>query len=232
MEHLVQHLRGLAPTRYRSNEKEFQRSVDFHATMLAIAGQDLRQELQIILGTYEWLSRRLNDALELARVEQGRHGVKRMAEKSRQLVGVLHLYQKRKRIERVPVQLGPLFSVIRSDTAELALQRGVEHRLVPTGAVIVSDPVLIGSALENIVRNALRFTSSDGRVLLGVRQRGQRIHIEVHDTGIGIAADQFGEYLRHFIVWIQHSRMDLDWGYLLLGMRSSCSISRSRRAHA
>jgi hypothetical protein len=38
------------------NERDLRRSVDFHALLLAMAGHDLRQNLQIILSTYGWLS--------------------------------------------------------------------------------------------------------------------------------------------------------------------------------
>jgi K+-sensing histidine kinase KdpD len=34
------------------NRSALQRESDFHATLLAMAGHDLRQPLQVILGTY------------------------------------------------------------------------------------------------------------------------------------------------------------------------------------
>ena len=43
--------------------------------------------------------------------------------------------------------------------------------------------------LQNIVSNAVRYTRSGG-VLVGVRQRGATIRIDVADTGSGIAEDQ------------------------------------------
>jgi hypothetical protein len=40
-------------------ERELQRANDFHAVLLAVAGHDLREPLQVIMNAYDWLSRRL-----------------------------------------------------------------------------------------------------------------------------------------------------------------------------
>ncbi len=109
-----------------------------------------------------------------------------MAEQLRQLTSALCVYQQTGRVDLVPVRLGALFSVLRQNVAELALERRVELRVIPTRAVIASDPILLGSALENLVRNAVKFTAPGGRVLLGLRRCRRLVRIEVHDTGIGI----------------------------------------------
>ena len=59
-------------------------------------------------------------------------------------------------------------------------------RVVPTRAVVASDPVLLGSIIGNLGRNAVKFTPSGGQVVLGCRRVGSVVRIEVHDTGIGI----------------------------------------------
>ncbi len=93
-----------------------------------------------------------------------------MAEQLRQLTSALSVYQQTGQVEQIPVRLGALFSVLCENVAELALERRVELRVIPTRAVIASDPILLGSALENLVRNAVKFTGPAGRVLLGLRR--------------------------------------------------------------
>ena len=44
--------------RSECNDPDLRRSIDFHAVLLAMAGHDLRQHLQIILSSYGWLSAR------------------------------------------------------------------------------------------------------------------------------------------------------------------------------
>ncbi len=64
---------------------------------------------------------------------------------------------------------------------------------------VETDPHLLRRILQNFLSNALRYTSR-GRVLLGCRRRGQRLWIEVWDTGAGIAQEQqqrvFDEFVR------------------------------------
>ena len=122
------------------HERDFKRSVDFHAVLLTMAGHDLRQHLQVILGTYGWLSGKFMGAPEHEQIERGQRAVAQMAEQLRQLISALRLHQETGRIERVPVRLGPLFSTLGRNAAELALQQRVELRVVPTQAVVASDP--------------------------------------------------------------------------------------------
>ena len=60
-----------------------------------------------------------------------------------------------------------------------------------------TDPVLLGRVLENLVMNALRYTTR-GSVQIHVFDADEQVVVEVRDTGIGIAPDQldniFDEY--------------------------------------
>jgi signal transduction histidine kinase len=92
-----------------------------------------------------------------------------------------------------------LLDKIESTFSELANQKGLTLRIIPSCAWVRSDPILLERILLNLVSNAVRYTSSGG-VLVGCRMRGQRLRIEVSDTGPGIAEDQrqniFGEFYR------------------------------------
>ncbi len=198
MEPIVHQANQFGADRHQWYERDFKRTVDFHAVLLAMAGHDLRQHLQVILGTYGWLSGRVTGAPEHEQIERGQRAVAQMAEHLGQLISALRLHQETGRIEWVPVRLGPLFSVLGRNAAELALQRRVELRVVPTRAVVASDPVLLGSALENLIRNAVKFTAPGGRVLLGHRRCGGLVRIEVHDTGVGIPSERLDKIFGAF----------------------------------
>lgn len=76
-------------------------------------------------------------------------------------------------------------------------EKGIRFRVIPSREVIQSDPALLGRILRNLVSNALRYTSS-GAVLVGCRRRGDRLRIEVRDSGVGIAEDQQSAIFNEF----------------------------------
>jgi signal transduction histidine kinase/CheY-like chemotaxis protein len=79
----------------------------------------------------------------------------------------------------------------------VARAAGLELDFVRSGAWVRSDPYLLETVLRNLVSNAIRYTPR-GRVLVGCRRRREGLEIQVHDTGIGIAAEHldaiFGAY--------------------------------------
>jgi two-component system, OmpR family, phosphate regulon sensor histidine kinase PhoR len=179
------------------HDPDIRRSIDFHAVLLATAGHDLRQHLQIILNSYGWLSARATNNPERERA-RGQHAVMQMAEQLHQLVTALHIHQKTSQIAMVPVRLGRLFSIVGQETSKFAAERGVQLRVVPTRAMVASDPVLLRSVIGNLARNAVKYTASGGKVLLGCRRFGTVVRIEVHDTGVGIPSERLHKIFEAF----------------------------------
>lgn len=81
--------------------------------------------------------------------------------------------------------------------AQAAGEKGLRLRVVPSAAWVRSDAILLERILLNLVSNAVRYTS-EGGVLVGCRQRGETLRIEIWDSGPGIPEDQrqniFGEF--------------------------------------
>jgi signal transduction histidine kinase/FixJ family two-component response regulator len=90
------------------------------------------------------------------------------------------------------IALAGLFEAIALIETPAAQAKGLRLRVARTGAVVHTDPELLGQILHNLVANAVRYTERGG-VLLGcrrVRCNGRAaLRIEVHDTGIGIPAE-------------------------------------------
>jgi signal transduction histidine kinase/CheY-like chemotaxis protein len=89
--------------------------------------------------------------------------------------------------------LGPLIV----EHMVLASARGLDIRYLPSRAVVSSDPRLLRSIVQNFLSNAIRYTRTGG-ILLGCRQRGRTLRIEVWDTGPGIPADKLDEIFEEF----------------------------------
>lgn len=96
-----------------------------------------------------------------------------------------------------PLSIGRLFQRLSTDLSPLAAARGVELRFVPSSRTVLSDPVLLRSVAQNLVSNALKYTTG-GRVLVGVRADGGAVWLEVHDRGPGIAPADQGRIFNEF----------------------------------
>ena len=95
--------------------------------------------------------------------------------------------------------LGPLMESVTEDMAPLAARKGIRLDVVPSSIWVQSDPRYLLRSIQNLIVNAIQYTER-GRVLCGCRRRGERVVLEVWDTGIGIShSDQariFEEFTR------------------------------------
>jgi signal transduction histidine kinase len=179
-------------------ERQLQRANDFQTVLLAMAGHDLRQPLQTIMSTYEWLARRLSTDSEQEYLCRGRFAIMRLSEQLDLLVDALKLHEHSAKIQLAPVVLAPILVRLCGDNEELAERKCLNLRVCPCHAIVMSEPVLLEGILRNIIRNALKFTGPGGRVLVGCRRRGALMKIEVHDTGVGIPSDELAKVFEAF----------------------------------
>jgi Na+/proline symporter/signal transduction histidine kinase/CheY-like chemotaxis protein len=81
--------------------------------------------------------------------------------------------------------------------APLAREKGLTLGFMPCSQTVRSDRRLLRRLLQNLISNAIKYTPS-GRVLVGCRRRGDKLRIEVYDTGIGIPHTKRRAVFREF----------------------------------
>ncbi|HVL71187.1 MAG TPA: hybrid sensor histidine kinase/response regulator [Beijerinckiaceae bacterium] len=100
----------------------------------------------------------------------------------------------------------PHWSVFRVDELLRQLQRefelvarekGLALVVVPCSLAVRSDRRLLRRLLQNLISNAIKYTPS-GRVLVGARRRGDRLSLQVWDTGLGIPESKQKLVFREF----------------------------------
>ena len=101
-----------------------------------------------------------------------------------------------------PFALSELMRKVEVEFAPMARERGIDLRVVASGAAATGDRALTGRILQNLVSNAIKYTRPGGRVLVGCRYRGARIRVDVIDTGIGFNRDQ------HALIFAEFSRLE------------------------
>jgi len=78
-----------------------------------------------------------------------------------------------------------------------ALAKDLTLRSVPTRLRVRSNPALLATLLGNLLGNAIKYTEH-GSVLIGCRRRGDRVVVEIIDTGLGMDDLQTGEMFGAF----------------------------------
>ena len=118
-----------------------------------------------------------------------------------------------------PFGIRELFRKLEIEFAPLAREKQVQLRLIETGRAVVSDRTLVARILQNLFSNAIKYTRSGGRVLVGCRRRGGRLRIDIIDTGIGFNRDQ------HALIFAEFSRLE-QGARLAQGLGLGLSIVR------
>lgn len=101
-------------------------------------------------------------------------------------------------ISLTSINAGDLLREIEVKFAPLAREKGLTLTLVPSSLYIRSDRALIGRALQNLVSNAVKYTPSGGRIVVGCRRIGDRVRLDVYDTGIGIPQASQNDIFKEF----------------------------------
>ncbi|WP_377807018.1 PAS domain S-box protein [Azospirillum sp. A29] len=184
-------------TAVKALERELNVALDARERFLAAASHDLRQPVQALL--------LLSDLLMKETLPPG---ARRMAEQIQSsLAGLGGMLDGMLDISKLeaglvapnpePVDIAALLARLHGEFAPAAEKAGQALRLVAPSLTTRTDPRLLERVLRNLLANALRFAPG-GRVLIGARQRGDHVQIEVWDTGIGIADQHIDRIFQDF----------------------------------
>lgn len=86
---------------------------------------------------------------------------------------------------------------IMTDFDPIAREKKLRFVVLPSSIFVRTDPNLLRRLVQNLVSNAIKYTR-EGRVLIGVRRRGDHAVLQVLDTGIGIPSSKFRTVFKEF----------------------------------
>lgn len=149
---------------------------------------DDRQQhfLQAIHDSGEQLLNLINDILDLSQAEAGK-GIFQPREFS---------------LSRLAQQILKTFEA-QASLHQISLE--LDLHIAPQRDQFIADPQRVRQVLYNLLANAIKFTSSQGRVTLRVFTEEELVIFQVKDTGIGIPAEQIPSLFQKF--------QQLDAGY-------------------
>src|SRR5258707_9423201 len=165
------------------------------SSFLAAASHDLRQPLQTL--------RFLQGALEQHHPDSdGRklligRSLDTISSMLSSLLDVNRLESGKLRPIKSDLAINEVFDSVATDFLRPVEERGLKLRVVRSGLMVYSDKRMLEEMIRNLLSNSVRYTDQ-GKLLLGCRRAGNKIRIEMWDSGIGIAGDQlpriFDEY--------------------------------------
>ena len=171
---------------------------DFCAVLLAIAGHDLRQPLQLIIGAHDKLAQFLRGSEQFEELARASDATAQLASMLSQLVEALRLRERSGDDLHRPVPLRPILNGLAAEFAKPTRLKGIAFRVTSSRGAALSHPVLLPGMLRNLIRNAIDYTPSGGSVFVTSRRCGAALRIEVRDTGIGIRANALSTIFRAF----------------------------------
>ncbi|HHY94950.1 MAG TPA: HAMP domain-containing protein, partial [Firmicutes bacterium] len=144
-----------------------------------LPGETYRELAKDLLAQVERLQRLSEGLLELARLEN-------------QLETGAPLH-------RTPTDLTEVAREAIDQIVPVAEQRGIQIFLdLPPRLPATVDPEAIVRVLTNLLHNAVKYTPAGGRVSLSMRGHGDRVKLQVSDTGEGIPPDQIPLLFQRF----------------------------------
>src|SRR5450631_2254346 len=164
---------------------------------LATASHDLRQPLQALALLNRTLRGFVSDPDAAEALLQQDQTITSMSRLLNALLDISKLESGA--IKPVPTDfaISQLFDEVRREFSGLAVDKGLVLKVEESGEWANSDPSLVEETLRNLVSNAIKYTQK-GAIRVLCRPEGQTIRVEVHDTGIGIPADQISYIFDEF----------------------------------
>ena len=164
---------------------------------LAQASHDLRQPIHAIGLLSERLAQTDLTPDQSALVKKISWSVDNASRMFRALLDIAAIESGTLKAHPVPVSINEMLAEIDSQNGLLAEQAGVDLRLVPSTLIVQADRALIGTMLQNLVSNAIKY-SPRGKVVVGARKRGDRVSLHVIDNGRGIPQAELKNVQKEF----------------------------------
>jgi PAS domain S-box-containing protein len=197
------------------------------STFLANMSHELRTPLNAIIGFSRIVRRKGGDVLPRTQVEN----LDKVLVSADHLLNLINTVLDISKIEagRMDVkpttfELPPLVDLV-IDTSQPFLREGVSIKtdLKPAIPEVFSDQDKLKQILLNLISNAAKFTH-EGEITLASRHDGERLYIDVNDTGIGVSEDALARIFEDFQQ--ADTSTTREYGGTGLGLPISRSLAR------
>ena len=159
------------------------------SAFLAAASHDLRQPLQAMKILQGTLAQQIHDSAARKSIVSIGRSLETMTDMLTSLLDINQLEAGALRPSASDFSVSDIFDDLAADFLDLAKEKGLRWRLVRSRIAVHSDRRMLKEMIRNLLSNAIRYTDR-GSILVGCRRAGDKVRIEVWDSGVGIMGEQ------------------------------------------
>ncbi len=156
---------------------------------LAAAGHDLLQPLNAARLYSSTLLERLDESQNARLAENIGRSLGSVEEILGAILAISRLDTTSPDVSRRDFAIRNITEQLHLEFDPIAREQNLELIFIHSALWVYSDPALLRRLLQNLISNALKFTSK-GKVLVGCRRRGENLVVEIYDTGSGMDKEQ------------------------------------------
>jgi signal transduction histidine kinase len=172
---------------------------------LGVAAHDLRNPLGVIGG---WVSmvieqirgRRFDETRAIEQLERAQRGAESMARLVNDLLDISAIESGVVSLEVATFDLGELIGTAVANHQDAAERKriGISVSDISDLPPLQADPIRIGQVLDNLIRNAIKYTGEEGKVRISCENLPREIITHVEDTGQGLSEEDLKNVFNTF----------------------------------
>jgi signal transduction histidine kinase len=166
--------------------------------------KDKEVYVKLIQKNGEMLLSLINDIVDISKIE----------------ANLLSIRKKTVQLNNFLAEIGSHYKEVISSNKEKKIEFVINNN-IPADITIQTDQIRLRQILDNLIGNALKFTSS-GSITIDVNRSGELVQFCVTDTGIGISQDQQNTIFERFMQ-VEHGSK-INYGGTGLGLAISKNL--------
>ncbi len=174
-------------------------------TFAADAAHELRTPLAVLKGTLEVLIRQPREPQQYE--EKLRYCISEIDRIGRlvdQLLLLARYESESPKMHRVEVDVAQCVAAALERLDRPARAKRIPFRLSFTDTALVrSDPLLLGTILENLMSNAIKYSPEESPVVVEINESGENVSVSVTDRGPGMTPEQIDKVFNRFYRVVQ-----------------------------
>ncbi|MET0224859.1 MAG: GAF domain-containing sensor histidine kinase [Dokdonella sp.] len=190
----------MAQLELRKSLADAERLHRHNARIMAVAGHDLKQPLQLMLMALERYQSNSIDPSDLKMAAIGIRAAERLASDLDHLAEASHSEGP----QLQPIAVAEVLAHVDQTWRAHAQRRALEFRVTTCDANVETDAGMLATIIGNLVGNAIKYTEA-GIVAVEAHTLEDVVRIEVADTGKGIPAERLGTIFEPFKQLDAHS---------------------------